>query len=254
MNRERTFYTLTSTEPDAHDLVFDAFNQLDAESAHGRLYRLGAEALKDSELLEILLHPTDASMKEGSSYEKLTEKIGGLHRMRVSSAEELCQIGSITPIQALIIKAALELGKRALSYRRIREKQVTSPQDIVNYLMPELRAYETERFICVQLDTKNKIIKWDEISKGSMDGTMSMPRDVFRPVIRDGAHAVIVVHNHPSGDPNPSPADISVTRRLAQAAALLGIRFLDHIIIGDGQHRSLKDMGLIDEKNNATLT
>ncbi|OQB98735.1 MAG: hypothetical protein BWX80_03924 [Candidatus Hydrogenedentes bacterium ADurb.Bin101] len=111
--------------------------------------------------------------------------------------------------------------------------------------MPELRGCETERFICIQVNTKNMVTKYDLVSQGSADGTSAMPREVFRQALRDGATGVVVAHNHPSGDPEPSQADIEVTRRLAQAADLIGIRFLDHVIIGDGRHVSLRERGII---------
>lgn len=215
------------------------------ERPRERLVRLGAEALKDAELLAILFRSGTKKLNSIRLAEQVLTQFETLQRMSRASVEELCQVKGIGLVKAIEIKAALELGKRVVNHKQRRYVRIQRAEDIVEYLMPELRACETERFICVQLNTKNFVLKWEVISQGGLDGTTAMPRDVFRQALRDGAHGVIVAHNHPSGDPEPSPADLEITRRLAQAADLLGIRFLDHVIIGDGVYVSLKERGII---------
>lgn len=215
------------------------------ERPRERLAKVGAEALKDAELLAILFRSGTREMNAVTLAEQVLRRFENLQRLSQASVEELCQEKGIGLVKAIEIKAALELGKRAVNHKRSKYMRIQRADDVVKYLMPELRACETERFICVQVNTKNFILKWDVISIGGLDGTTAMPRDVFRQALRDGAHGVIVAHNHPSGDPEPSPSDIEITRRLSQAADLLGIRFLDHVIIGDGSHVSFKERGYI---------
>ena len=210
-----------------------------------RLARLGADALRDAELLAILFRSGTSKLNAVALADQVLKQFGTLQRLSQASIEEMQQVEGIGAVKAVEIKAALELGRRLANYKRVRNTRVSVSKDVVDLLMPDLRACETERFICVELNTKNYVIKCETISQGGMDGTAAMPRDVLRQAVRDGASAVIVVHNHPSGDPEPSEADIVITRRLVQAADLIGIRFLDHIIIGDGRHVSMKDRGLL---------
>lgn len=210
-----------------------------------RLVRLGSEALKDAELLAILFRSGTRQCNAVVLAEQVLQEFETLHRLSQASIEELQQIKGVGLVKAIEIKAAVELGKRMVNHKRFMPTRINNAEDVVGFLMPELRACETERFICVELNTKNCLMKWTVISQGGLDGTAAMPRDVFRQAIRDQASGIIVVHNHPSGDPEPSQPDIMITRRLAQAAELIGLRFLDHIIIGDGKHVSMKNRGLI---------
>ena len=210
-----------------------------------RLARLGAEALKDAELLAILFRSGTQKLNAVALAELVLKQFQTLHRLSLASVEELQQVKGIGKVKAVEIKAAMELGKRMASYKRNQDFRIQRAEDVHDYLMADLRGCETERFICIQLNTKNFVTKRDIISQGGMDGTSAMPRDVFRQALRDGASAVIVAHNHPSGDPEPSGPDIEITRRLAQVADLVGIRFLDHVIIGDGKCVSLKERGII---------
>jgi len=215
------------------------------ERPRERLVRLGADALKDAELLAILFRSGTKELNANALAEQVLKEFGNLSRLSWASVEELQQIKGIGRVKAVEIKAAMEFGKRLASYRRMNTIRIQTADDVHELLMPELRGCETERFICIQVNTKNMVTKYDLVSQGSADGTSAMPREVFRQALRDGATGVVVAHNHPSGDPEPSQADIEVTRRLAQAADLIGIRFLDHVIIGDGRHVSLRERGII---------
>ncbi len=215
------------------------------ERPRERLARLGAEALKDAELLAILFRSGTKQLGAVALAEQVLRQFGTLQRLSQASVEELQRVKGIGRVKAVEIKAAMDLGRRLAAYKRTNAIRIQSGDDVRELLMPELRACETERFICIQLNTKNIVQKTEVVSQGGMDGTSAMPREVFRQALRDGATGIIVAHNHPSGDPEPSQADIEVTRRLAQAADLIGIRFLDHVIIGDGRYVSLKERGLI---------
>ncbi len=209
-----------------------------------RLAALGAEALRDAELLAILFRTGTRELGAVALAEQTMQQFGALHRLGLASLEELQQINGLGRVKAIEIKAALELGKRMATYARRPARRISSSRDVADLLATELRLYETEHFVCIELTAKNDVIKSYDVSRGSLDATGALPRDVFRQAIRDGAGAVIVAHNHPSGDPEPSEADIVITKRLAAAADLLGMRLLDHVVIGDGRHVSLKDRGL----------
>ncbi len=215
------------------------------ERPRERLVRHGADALKDAELLAILFRSGTKELNAVNLAEQVLKRFEDLQRLSQASVEELQQIRGVGKVKAVEIKAALELGRRLAVYKRSHRVSIRSASDVWDLLTPELRACETERFLCIQVNTKNVVLKVELVSQGSMDGTSAMPRDVFRQALRDGAHGIIVAHNHPSGDPEPSQPDIDVTRRLAQVADLVGIRFLDHVIIGDGKYVSFKERGLI---------
>ena len=124
-------------------------------------------------------------------------------------------------------------------------QRIYKADDAAEIAASHIRLYETETFLCLHLSTKNDVLRVEEISKGGMDWVSIQPRDVFRQALREGSHALILAHNHPSGDPEPSGADIAITRKLAEAAEMLGLRLLDHVIIGDGRHVSMKERGLM---------
>lgn len=210
-----------------------------------RLAEVGAEALSDTELLAILLRTGKRSMGALALAQELYRHFGDLRRIAQASLEELQLVDGVGRVKAIEIKAALELGMRLGRFHRRTEKTICSPADVAELLIHEFKHYETERFVCIQVNAKNEVRKMVQVTQGGMDWSDAAPRDVFRQALRDGAHGVILAHNHPSGNPEPSQADISVTRRLAEAARLLGIALVDHVILGDGQYVSMKDRGLL---------
>ena len=159
--------------------------------------------------------------------------------------EDLSNIKGIGRAKACQILAAVELGKRIASFPRKNQVQITNPDDIVQLFMEKMRYYKKEHFKVLLLNTKSKIIEECDISVGDLSSTVIHPREVFSHAVRRSAASVLLIHNHPSGNPEPSRQDIEVTKRLSEAAEILGISILDHIIIGDGVYISFKRKGLM---------
>lgn len=215
------------------------------ERPRERLEQTGASSLRDAELLAILFRTGTQSMGAVKLAETVLSHFGGLRPLARASLEEIQQVKGIGKVKAIEIKSALELGTRLAHFTENKRPKITSSQDVVDLLMLRYKDYETEVFKCLLLNTKNDVLSTIEISKGGLDGTMADPKDVFRQAVREGATGIILCHNHPSGDPTPSPEDIQVTQRLQEAGEVLGIRVLDHIIFGDGTYTSLKERNLM---------
>ena len=209
-----------------------------------RIARVGAEALRDAELIAVLFRTGTREAGAVALAERLLRQFGDLRRVGQASIEELQQVKGIGQVKAVELKAALELGKRMAGYARPRQERISDTKDVVPLLMHTFRQYETEHFKSVLLNNKHEVMKVVEVSHGSVDGTFAVPNDVFRQAVREGAKAVIVAHNHPSGDPEPSRADYELTKRLIEAARILDIRLLDHVIFGDGRYVSMRDKGV----------
>jgi DNA repair protein RadC len=210
-----------------------------------RLARLGPEALRDAELLAVLFRTGTRELGAVALAERVLAHFGDLRSLSRASIEELQQVKGMGAVKAIEIKAALELGMRLASHTHRDRTKIRTAQDVVDLLMTRFKNCETEVFKCLLMNTKQEVLKTIDISQGNADGTMAMPRDVFRQAVRDGATNVIVCHNHPSGDPEPSGDDIALTKRLTEAAALLGVSLLDHVIFGDGRYISLKERNLM---------
>ncbi len=196
-----------------------------------KLLTRGASALTDAELIGILLRtgiPGANAVQVAANLLDRYKSLGGLSRC---SVEEIAEIAGIGPAKALHLVAAFNLGQRLAREALTREK-IDSPDLVYNLLAPEMRALHKESLRVILLDTRYHLLRIQEVSLGSVNESIAHPRDVFRPAVISSAYAVIVAHNHPSGDPSPSQSDHSLTRRLAQAAELLQIKLLDHIIIG----------------------
>jgi DNA repair protein RadC len=213
------------------------------ERPRERLDAVGAEALRDAELLAILFRTGTRSVGAVALAESLLREFGGLRALSRASVEELQRVAGIGRVKAIEVKAALELGKRLAAFSERGRPRIRAAEDVAELLMVRYKDYEHEVFKCVLLNTKNEVVKVVDVSHGSLDGTLAGPRDVFRQALREGASAVILCHNHPSGDPEPSPDDLQLTRRLVESGELLGVRVLDHVIFGDGRFVSLKDRG-----------
>ena len=219
------------------------------ERPRERLTKFGADALSEAQLLAIVLATGDASSGQSALdlAMHLLRTFKGLRGLDAASIAELCQLKGVGPAKATTIKAALELGKRLSGEPAQRHLKVTSPQDLVNYFQPRLQHLRKEVFKVVLLDTKHQMLKDVTVSEGSLSASLVHPREAFLPAIKESAAAVIFIHNHPSGDPTPSPEDKELTRRLAEVGQLVGIHVLDHIIIGSGTpgHTSFRDVGLL---------
>lgn len=184
-------------------------------------------------------------MKPESAVLELMERYPNIHELNQATMEELKTIRGIGNTKAVQIKAILELGTRIASHPPTKKRSISSPKDVANFLMPRLRFLDKEHFIILLLNTKNQVLKTETVSIGILNQSLVHPREVFKLATKNSAAAIIFVHNHPSGDPNPSSEDIALTRRLNQAGELMGISVLDHVIIGDGSYISMKERGLL---------
>ncbi|HOK88726.1 MAG TPA: DNA repair protein RadC [Candidatus Hydrogenedentes bacterium] len=211
-----------------------------------RLEEYGAEALRDAELLAIVLGTGESPEDALAMGERLTREFGGLTGLCRAGFEEMAAIPDMGPERAAVLLAAMELGRRLTTARREDRVQINNPTDVVDLLlMPRYRAYDTERVLAIMLDTRNRVIRVVEITRGGLDSAEASPRDIFRAACKHGAAQIILAHNHPSGDPEPSVSDLAVTRRVVESGRTLGIPVLDHIILGDGAWVSLKQRGMI---------
>jgi DNA repair protein RadC len=162
------------------------------------------------------------------------------------SAEDLVTLPGVGPAGAARVLACLEMSRRASAWGTSRRKTISTPEDVVELCWPQMRGVDREHFWSIALNTKNQLVRMVEISIGSLNASIVHPRELFREAVRLSAASVVVVHNHPSGDPSPSGADIQLTRRLVKAGDVLGIEVLDHVIVGDGgEHSSLRELGLM---------
>ncbi len=210
-----------------------------------RLARLGPEALRDAELIAVVFRT--GGRREGvvALAERLLWRFGGLRPLARASLEEMQQVRGVGKAKAAELRAALELGKRLAAHRAPERFKIRNAADAAELLMATFKEYETEHFKAVLLNVKNEVLKTVDVSHGGVDGTAAAPRDVFRQAVREGAAAVLVAHNHPSGDPEPSRADLDLTERLAESATLLGIALVDHVVFGDGRFVSMKERHLM---------
>jgi len=215
------------------------------ERPRERLKKLGAEALTTSELIAILFRT--GSRKSGAQdvAQRLMAQFGDLEHLARASIEELCSVDGVGTVKALEIKAALELGKRLAAYTGEERPSVRSPEEASALFMSQFKGLDKEHFRAVLLNTKNHVLKTVEISVGSLDASLVHPRECFRPAVAASAASIILMHNHPSGDPEPSADDINITKRLKETGKVLGIEVLDHIIFGAGKYVSLKEKGLL---------
>lgn len=215
----------------------------ESERPRERLLRTGPHTLSDAELLAILLRVgrRDASAVEVAR--DLLQQLGGLQGLANRGLSELCRVSGIGPAKAAQVLAGLELGKRALATPLSSGTRIGSSQDLFQHYYPRLRDLRHEVFMIILLDAKHTIIRDATVSEGSLTLSIVHPREVFNLAVRESAAAVIFLHNHPSGDPQPSPEDQDLTMRLAAAGQLLGIRVLDHLVIGDGAYVSFADRG-----------
>ena len=205
----------------------------------------GADTLTNSELLAVLI----GSGSKDSSAIELSEKIlalkGGLSGLATISANELTGIPGIGPKKAASIISALAIGRRVATSPRDKKIRLSSTSGLAEFFMEDMRYSKKEYFKVLMVNVKLEIIGVETVSIGELTGAPVHPRETFEPAIRKGAAAVCFAHNHPSGDPRPSEDDLKITKRLVECGDILGIRVLDHIIIGDGVYTSLKEEGYI---------
>ena len=211
-----------------------------AERPRARLEHYGSGALATSELLAVLL----GTPQQVHDAERLLATLEGLPGIAQANWTELCDQPGIGPSCTARIKAALELGRRLLVAAPSEKPVVRSPADAANMLMAEMSLLQQEHLCTVLLDTRNRVTEIHTVYIGSLNSAAVRVGEVFRQAIRTNSAAMILAHNHPSGDPSPSPEDVQVTRMIVEAGTLLGIDVLDHVIIGRQRFVSLKERGL----------
>ena len=216
-----------------------------------RLARLGPDALTDAELLAVLLRTGTKERGVLELAHKLLCDFGGLESLVKADAKDLMKMEGIKLAKATELVAALALAKRLCQVKVDRRVLLDSPRAVADLLREEVRAYEVEKFFVLLLNTKNELVRAPvEVTSGTLNASLVHAREVFRRAIKEGAAAVLLAHNHPSGDPTPSSEDIRITRQLFEAGKILGIEVLDHIILGqarDGRpdYISLQELGLM---------
>jgi len=210
-----------------------------------RLLQEGPEALSDIELLAIMLRTGHAAASAVELATALLGHFGGVKQLLGASAEELSAFKGVGPAKVAQIGAALELGRRVAMVTAWDRPCIKSPENAAALVMEEMRYLDREHFWALLLNTKNQVLAKETISIGTLNSSAIHPRELFKAAIRRSAAGVILLHNHPSGDPTPSRQDIEVTGRLIEAGNIIGIQVLDHLVIGDNRFTSFKAKGLI---------
>ncbi len=216
----------------------------EGERPRERLQYFGASALSNAELLAILLRIGSPGENVITLSTRLLKDFGGLAGLEKAGFGDLVQVRGISTAKIAQLKAALELGRRLLISSPDARPQITCPTDAANLLMLEMGSLEQEHLRTILLDTKNRVLESPTVYQGNVNSSIIRISEIFRQAIRANATALIVAHNHPSGDPTPSPEDIQVTRSIVEAGDLLGIEVLDHLVIGHQRFVSLKERGL----------
>ena len=218
------------------------------ERPQEKMIKHGAGSLSNAELLAIIIRTgtRDATSVEVGRkiIEYLDNDLSYFHQVDVLELKRNPNLSGVGIVKACQIKAAIELGCR-IKQKDLPERKITSPHDVVGLLMDEMQYLKQECFKIIMLDTKNKVIKVEEITRGTLNSSLVHPREVFVKAIKQHAAAIILAHNHPSGDTEPSAEDKSITRRMVEAGELIGISVLDHIIIGRGTYMSFKQEKLL---------
>jgi len=217
----------------------------EGERPRERLLREGAHSLSEAQLLAIILRTggegrsaLDLAMEIINTFEKLT-------KIEMASLIEFTNIKGMGKAKVAQLKAAFELGRRLAEEPFARGPAFSSGHEVYSYYHARFKNLKKEVFCCMMLDAKNRILKECRVSEGTLTNSLIHPRETFKDAIKESAASVIFAHNHPSGDPDPSREDILITERLVNVGDLIGIRVLDHIIIGDGKYTSMREKGYI---------
>jgi len=228
----------------AHKAAYRISDLHESERPRERLKAEGADRLGNAELLAILLRvgvPGESAVQVGQRLLHVFKGLAGIHR---APFEELVAQHGIGEAKAAQIKAAIELGRRLHEAPPEEHPTVSNPSQAADLVKYAMQALEYEQLQVILLDTRNQVLEIKEVYRGSVNTAQVRAADVFKAAVRKNATALIVVHNHPSGDPTPSPDDVAVTRELVKAGETIDVKVLDHIIIGQGRHVSMKERGL----------
>ena len=210
-----------------------------------KLLRHGAPALGDNELVAVVVGNGIRGVGALALANELLRRRGGIRGLARSCVDDLLRVGGVGPARAAQIVAALELGRRTLIPGPGVRVQLRSPRDAAAFLLPIYGSRGVEQFGIVLLDSKHRVLRTSIIASGTLNSTIVHPRDVYREAVLGTAASLVAFHNHPSGDPSPSPDDVDLTRRLHAAGVLMGVELMDHIVLGDSNYCSLKEMGHI---------
>ncbi|NLO89062.1 MAG: DNA repair protein RadC [Clostridia bacterium] len=208
-----------------------------------RLVAVGPEYLSNVELLAILLRTGTVKETSLQLAQRILNQNGGLRFLAEADVDQLKNIHGVGTAKAAQIKAAVELGKRIFSIDSREKPSIRTPQDVANLLLDKMRYLDREHFKAVFLNSKNHVLAVELISVGTLNASLVHPRELFKKAIIKSSAGIILVHNHPSGDPHPSEEDKLVTQRMVEAGKIIGIDVLDHVIIGDGRFVSMREMG-----------
>lgn len=205
-----------------------------------KLRHHGAAALGDNELVALVLGNGSRRGNALSVANALLAAHGGLHGLTRCTADDFVRIPGIGRARSAQIVAALELGRRTLAHAPSARLQIRGPEDAAAFLMPRFGSRGVEQFGILLLDAKHRVMRTAVLSVGTLNSSIVEPREVFREAAIGGATAIVIFHNHPSGDPTPSPEDVTLTRRLVAAGTLIGIDVVDHLVLGDARYVSIK--------------
>lgn len=213
-----------------------------------KLERLGASALGDNELLALVLGSGTRGHGALELANRLLQAVDGVHGLTRADSGDLSHVPGVGRARAAQVLAAVELGRRTLVNERVDRPQMLTPRHVATFLLPRYASGPVEQFGIVLLDTKHRLIGIRIVSVGSLDQTVVHPREVFREATSARASAIVLFHNHPSGDPAPSPEDFVLTTRMVNAGDVMGIDVVDHVILADQRYYSMLEAGKIQPR------
>ncbi|WP_342389196.1 RadC family protein [Salinicoccus bachuensis] len=217
----------------------------DSDKPRERLMNYGPDKLTNQELLSIIINTGNREESSITVANRIIKDMKTIRELRGLTYQELISVKGIGEAKAITILAVIELAIRMHTHSLEEDIFIKSPDDVSDLLMEKMRYFQQEHFVVLYLSTKNMVIHQETMFKGSLNTSIVHPREVYKEAVKRSAAAIICVHNHPSGDPSPSREDIEVTRRLHECGEMIGVDFLDHIIIGSGKYISLKEMNFI---------
>jgi len=215
------------------------------ERPREKLLQRGAAALSDAELVAIFLRTGVTGMSAVDLARHVLQQLGGLRQLLKADQQQFCAVHGLGQAKFVQLQATLEMARRHMEQQLERGDALTNPDAVRSYLSARLRDHSQEVFACLFLDNKHRIIAFEELFYGTIDGASVYPREVVKRALAHNAAALILAHNHPSGVAEPSRADQAITSRLSDALALVDVRVLDHIVVGDGPAVSLAERGLM---------
>jgi DNA repair protein RadC len=210
-----------------------------------KLRQHGAGALGDNELVAIVIGNGQARASALDLANSILDSAGGVESLARALHDDLTRVAGIGPARAAQVLAAVELGRRTLTRAGRQRVQVTSPRSVAELLLPLYGNRPVEQFGVVLLDSKHRVMRTTVVTVGTLDASIVHPREIFREATAAGAAAIVVFHNHPSGDPEPSKEDLALTRRLVRAGLLMGIEVIDHIVLANVRYCSMKEEGML---------